>query len=141
MQHNRRVSDEQQGDQQQTDTELPAATFPTARFGREGYAAAEVDEFVDQLRRALRREPPTMAPYEIVDERFKVTRLGRRYQPRAVDEFLDSGDGILRERHGQDAVANLEGRAPEPKHFPTLWIYLVALVLVAAMLLFLLTQL
>ena len=61
--------------------------------------------------------------------------------PDAVDEFLDAQHSALRERHGEDAVANLEGRAPEPRHFPTLWIYLVALVLVAAMVLFLLTQL
>jgi hypothetical protein len=144
VQHNRRVSDEAQGDELSTDdrdTGLSETKLPVATWGREGYQGTEVDEFVGQLRQALRREPPTMAPYEVADQRFKVTRFGRRYQLRAVDEFLELGQSVLRERHGQDAVANLEGRAPEPKHFPTMWIYLVALVLVAAMLLFVLTQL
>lgn len=145
MPHNRRVSDERQDDDPGTGPAKTAAwsdpELPTATWGREGYAATEVDEFVEQLRGALRRDPPTMAPYEVMDQRFKVTRLGRRYRLRAVDEFLDAQHAALRERHGEDAVANLEGRAPEPRHFPTLWIYLVALVLVAAMVVFVLTQL
>ena len=58
-----------------------------------------------------------------------------------VDELLASGQTVLRDRHDTDAVANLEGRASEPRHFPTLWIYLVAVVLVVAMLVFVLTQL
>ena len=74
-----------------------------------------------------------MAPYEIADQRFKVTRFGRRYALRVVDEFLDTGQERLRERHGEDAVANLEGRAPEPRHVRTGWIYLVALVLIVLM--------
>ena len=144
MPHNRRVDDERQDDQGPGPAKtaaLPDRELPTAGWGREGYAATEVDEFVEQLRQALRREPPTMAPYEVVDQRFGVTRFGRRYQLRAVDELLDAAREVLRERHGEDAVANLEGRVPEPRHFPTLWIYAVALVLVAAMVLFLLTQL
>jgi hypothetical protein len=132
--HNRQVNDD-------ADTELPDPELPAATWGREGYSASEVDEFVGQLERALRREPPTMAPYEVVDQRFKVTRFGRRYALRAVDDYLEAGQVKLRERHGEDAVANLEGRAPEPHHHPTLWIYGVALVLVAIMVLFLLTQL
>jgi DivIVA domain-containing protein len=122
-------------------TGLPDPEFPTVTWGREGYNAAEVDEFVGQLERALRRTPPTMAPYEVVDQRFKVARIGRRYGLRQVDEYLASGAEVLRERHGDDAVATVEGRAPEPRHFPTWWIYLVALVLVALMVGFLLTQL
>jgi DivIVA domain-containing protein len=132
--HNRQVSDD-------VGTELPDPEFPAATWGREGYSASEVDEFLRQLKRALRREPPTMAPYEVVDQRFKVTRFGRRYGLREVDEYLESGRELLHERHGEDAVANLEAQEPEPRHFPTLWIYLVALVLVAVMLAFLLTQL
>lgn len=145
MPHNRQVSDERQHDDPGIRHAKTAGwsdpAFRTATWGREGYAADEVDEFVDQLRGALRRDPPTMAPYEVMDQQFKVTRLGRRYQLRPVDEFLDTQHSALRERHGEDAVARLEGRAPEPRHFPTLWIYLVALVLVVAMVLFLLTQL
>jgi DivIVA domain-containing protein len=134
VQHNRQVSDD-------VGTALPDPEFPTARWGREGYSASEVDGFVDQLTQALHRQPPTMAPYEVADQRFKVTRLGRRYGLRQVDEYLASGQQVLREQHGDDAVAGLEGRAPEPRHFPTLWIYLVALLLVALMVAFLLTQL
>jgi hypothetical protein len=138
------VDDERQdtpGSGPTTTATLADPELPTTGWGREGYAAAEVDEFVEQLRKALRRDPPTMAPYEVVDQRFTVTRLGRRYQLRAVDERLEAARVALRERHGEDAVANLEGRVPEPRHVPTLWIYAIALVLVAAMVLFLVTQL
>ena len=134
MLHNRQVSDD-------VGTGLPDPEFPTATWGREGYSASEVDEFVGEMKQALRREPPTMAPYEVADQRFKVARFGRRYALRQVDEYLTSGQEVLRERHGDDAVAKLEGRAPQPRHFPTWWIYLVALVLVALMIGFLLTQL
>ena len=122
-------------------TTLPDPECPAATWGREGYAAAEVDAFVEELRQALRREPPTLAPYEVVDQRFKVSRFGKRYGLRPVDEYLDSAQQVLRKHHGDDAVANLEGRVPQPRHFPTLWIYVVALVLVALMMGFLLTQL
>lgn len=143
MPHNRRVSDEHRADDpdRARTGALPDRQLPTAGWAREGYAATEVDEFIEQLRQSLRREPPTMAPYEVEDERFTVTRLGRRYQPRAVDELLDVARDLLRERHGDDAVAHLAGRVPEPRHFPTLWIYAVALVLVTAMVLFLVTEL
>lgn len=120
---------------------VPAAELPAARGVSEGYAAIEVDEFLAELRRSVRRDPPTMAPYEIADQRFKVTRFGRRYALREVDEILDRTQQVLRERHGEDAVANLEGRAPEPRHVQTWWIYLVAVVLVVAMGVFVLTQL
>lgn len=133
MAHNRRVDDDR-------GTGLPDPQLPDATWGREGYAAGEVDEFTDRLRQALRRDPPAMAPYEVADERFKVTRVGRRYQPKAVDDYLDAGQRLLRERHGEDAVAKLEGQVPQPRHFPTVWIYAVALLLVAIMVVFTLTQ-
>jgi len=120
---------------------LPDPELPAAPWAREGYSASEVDDLVSQLQRSLRRDPPTMAPYEVADQRFKVTRFGRRYALREVDEFLDQAQTVLRERHGEDAVANLEGRAPEPRHVRTGWIYLLALVLVAGMVVFVLTQL
>ncbi len=115
--------------------------FPTARLLGEGYDAAEVDEFVAELQQALRRDPPAMAPYEVADQRFAVSRFGRRYRLREVDDYLDEGKQRLRERHGDDAVANLEGRAPEPHHVRTWWIYAVALVLAALMVVFVLLQL
>ena len=121
--------------------QLPDPELPTAQWGREGYAAAEVDDFVTRLRSAMQRQPPTMAPYEVADQRFKVSRLGRRYALEPVDAFLEQAEGQLRAVHGEDAVAHVEGRQPEPHHFPTGWIYLVALVLVAGMVAFLVTQL
>lgn len=132
MQHNRHVSDH-------AGTGLPDPQFPKATWGREGYVAAEVDEFVGRLRGSLHRDRPTMAPYEIVDQRFKVTRIGRRYGLRAVDEYLDAGQAALAERNSFAPITAHAGRA-EPRH-STWWIYLVALVLVAMMLLFLVTQL
>jgi DivIVA domain-containing protein len=132
--HNRQVIED-------AGTRLPDPDLPPASWGREGYHAAEVDDFVGQLEQALRRDPPTMAPYEVADQRFKVSRFGRRYRLREVDDFLQLAQERLRERHGEDAVAQVEGVAPEPRHFPTGWIYLVALVLVAVMVLFLVTQL
>ena len=115
--------------------------LPTATWGREGYRAADVEAFVERLGQALRREPPTMAPYEVADQRFKVSRFGRRYALRPVDELLDSCQEKLRARHGDDAVADLEGRALQPRYHRTGWIYLIALVLVALMVTFLLTEL
>ena len=147
MQHNRQVTDDASSRQteppeaQLPDGAQPAAGLPVARGISEGYAALEVDEFLAELRRSVRRDPPTMAPYEVADQRFKVSRFGRRYTLRDVDELLDQSLEVLRERHGEDAVANLEGTAPEPRHVRTWWIYVVALVLVAVMVAFILTQL
>ncbi len=134
MPHNRQVSDD-------AGTELPDPGFPPASWAREGYSGSEVDAFVTELRRAVAQDPPTMAPYEIADQRFKVSRFGRRYALKEVDEYLRTAQEQLRERHGEDAVANLEGRAPEPRHVRTGWIYLIALVLVALMAAFLIIQL
>ena len=143
MPHNRLVSEDLQhgDDRDSVPDSLREPDLPLAGWAREGYVADEVDEFADQLGRALRSDPPAMAPYEVVDQEFTVKRVGRRYQLRAVDDFLDAGQEVLRERHGEDAVANLEGRTPPRRHVSTLWIYSVALVLVVSMVLFLLTQL
>ncbi len=112
--------------------ELPEPDFPAAGWGREGYDADQVDEFVGELRRSLRHEPPAMAPYEVTDQRFAVRRRGRGYALRPVDDYLDRVQALLRERHGADAVASLEGHSTPPEHFPTWWIYLLALLIVAA---------
>ena len=121
--------------------ELPAPDFPSAPLGREGYSPAEVDEFVAALGRALQHDPPTLAPYEVDDQRFKVKRVGSRYAMREVDDYLDRAHELLRDRHGHDAVAALEGHGTAPKHFPTWWIYLIALVLIVLLVGFALTQL
>ena len=125
----------------QTEPGLPDPQLSGAPWGREGYSVPEVDAFVVELRTALQRKPPTIAPYEVADQRFKVSRFGKRYALKDVDDFLDLAQARLREVHGEDAVAHVEGREPEPRHFPTGWIYLVALVLVALMVAFLVTQL
>jgi DivIVA domain-containing protein len=132
MHHNRRVDD--------TDRQLPAPDFRHAGLGREGYSIAEVDEFVAELERALRHDPPTMAPYEVADQRFRTVRFRGGYRMREVDDYLDAARDQLRDRHGADAVAGLEGSSVEAKHFPTIWIYLVALVLIAVIVGFALTH-
>jgi hypothetical protein len=139
VQDNRRVTDDV--DPGLPEPVLPDPVLASASWGREGYRVGEVDAFVVELRTALQRQPPTIAPYEVADRRFKVSRFGRRYALKEVDDFLDLAQARVREVHGEDAVANVEGRAPEPRHFPTGWIYLVALVLVAVMVAFLVTQL
>jgi hypothetical protein len=113
-------------------TGLPAPDLPSARFGREGYVASQVDDFLAGLERALRNDPPTMAPYEVDDQRFTVKRFGRTYALREVDDYLDLAREHLGRRHGTDAVAGLGGSSTSPKHFPTIWIYLVAFVVIAA---------
>lgn len=105
-----------------------------------GYRADEVDAFLAELWKALDRSTPGMAPYEVADARFKATRLRRRYQMRSVDDYLEQVQAVLRERHGGDAVADVEGHLATPRHVSTTWIYVVALVLVAAMLAFAFTQ-
>jgi hypothetical protein len=120
---------------------LPAPEFPAAPLGREGYTRAEVDAFVAALDQALRHDPPTLAPYEVDDQRFRVRRLGNRYALREVDDYLDRAHELLRDRHGEDGVAALAGNGAAPQHFPTWWIYLIALVLIAVLVGFALTQL
>ena len=130
--HNRLVSDHVGNPASDPD-------FPTATWGREGYCASEVDEFVTRLERSLAESSPGLSSQAVVETRFTVSRRGRRYALRAVDEYLDSGRQRLRQRAGDDAEPDVE--APHHRHFQTRWIYLVALVLVAAMVLFVLTKL
>jgi hypothetical protein len=121
--------------------ELPEPQFPTARWGRERYDAEQVDAFIVELHRSLRHDPPGMAPYEVTDQRFAVRRRGRGYSLRPVDDYLDRAHDLLRARHGADAVASLEGHSTPPEHFPTWWIYVLALVIVAAVVVFTVNQL
>lgn len=93
----------------QDDDELPATDFPAAGALHAGYRRLEVDEFVAELRRALRHDPPTMAPYEVADVRFPVTRRDDAYAMEAVDRFLDEAQTLLQRLHGADAVAGVEG--------------------------------
>lgn len=88
---------------------LPAADFPSAGSLHSGYRRVEVDEFVAELHRALRHHPPTMAPYEVADIRFPVTRRDDAYDMEPVDRFLDEAQALLQRLHGADAVAGVEG--------------------------------
>jgi hypothetical protein len=128
-----------------TDADAEPATMPTdpprrATRLRVGYRADEVDAFLAELLAALDREPPGMAPYEVADARFRATYLRRRYRMQSVDEYLERAQRVLRDRHGHDAVADVEGHLSTPRHVPTGWIYGIALVLVAAMLVFAVLQ-
>lgn len=119
---------------------MPQTPPKRAKGLRLGYRADEVDAFLAELLKAMERESPTMAPYEVADARFKASRVRRRYQLRSVDEYLEQAQRVLKQRHGQDAVAGIEGRLSPARHAPTLWIYLVAVVLVVIMLAFAFTQ-
>lgn len=120
---------------------LEAPSFLSARWPRAGYHTGQVDEFVADVRRALRLQPPGMAPYEVADQRFTVVRVGRGYDLKAVDDYLDRAERLLRQGHGADPLGALEGRTPPTRHVPTAWIYLLGLVLVAVIGIFAYTQL
>jgi hypothetical protein len=121
--------------------ELAQPAFRRAGFGREGYRVDEVDDFVRQLQGALESDPPAMAPYEVADHRFGVVRWRNGYSLRGVDEYLAHAQEVLRTRHGDDPVASLAGRVDDRRHFPTGWIYIVALVLILVIVGVALTQL
>ena len=106
-----------------------------------GYRADEVDAFLAELLKAVDRDPPGMAPYEVADARFRATHLRRRYRMRSVDEYLEQAQAVLRHRHGHDAVADIEGQLSPPRHVPTAWIYGIALVIVVVIVAFAVTQL
>lgn len=148
MAHNRRVPDNEETPDASpaAESRTPAVTMPEgpprrATGLRVGYRADEVDAFLADLRRAVHRDPPAMAPYEVADARFRATRVRARYRMRSTDELLAQAQQALRHRHGEDAVADVEGHASPPRPVRTGWIYGVAVVLVVLMLAFALTQL
>jgi hypothetical protein len=120
---------------------MPTAPPRRATGLQVGYRADEVDAFLAELLKAVDRDPPGMAPYEVADARFRATHLRRRYRMRSVDDYLEQAQAVLRHRHGHDAVADIEGHLSAPRHVPTGWIYGVALVLVVVIVAFALTQL
>jgi hypothetical protein len=108
--------------------------FPRSGTIRRGYEASQVDAFVEGAERALRRDPPTMAPYEVQDARFRGVRWRRGYDMRAVDQRLEELHAALRERHGAASVSGIQGRESARQHRTAFWVYLTAAVLVVAML-------
>lgn len=117
------------------------AGFAVVTRFREGYVAEQVDAFVADLERAFDHDPPTVAPYEVADQRFRVRRRGRRYDLRQVDDHLEKVQAALRERHGGDAIAAVEATVPSGHGASTWWIYLLGLLIVVALVAFTLTQL
>ena len=134
MHHNRHVTDEPAPEPPPEQTGLPEPDLRRTRPWARGYRQAEVDDFVEDLRRAYSHDPPTIAPYE--------TRFSRGYTMRSVDDYLGEALERMRERHGEDAVAGVEGHVTERhRHFPTELIYLTAAILIALMVVFAITQL
>ncbi|QLQ10465.1 MAG: DivIVA domain-containing protein [Nocardioidaceae bacterium] len=82
--------------------ELGSVNFRESRSGAEGYDPDEVDAFVLEVVQALRQDPPTMAPWEVRDKVFTISRRHRRYDEHDVDDFLDLAERRLREAHGQE---------------------------------------
>ena len=77
-------------------------TFTTTKW-REGYAADEVDAFLDRVADALQQvhvgRPTTLTAEEVVAVRFAPTKFRTGYDQDEVDDFLDEvvltlrGDG------------------------------------------------
>jgi hypothetical protein len=116
------------------------AALRPPRGWAQGYDRAQVDAFLAELHRALRQDRPTMAPYEVADQRFSVVRGKAAYAMRPVDEYLDRAQELLRARRGpDDPLAAVEGReVPEVSHAAR-WVYAVAAVLVVAIVVVVLT--
>jgi hypothetical protein len=155
MPHNRRVPDDAETPDEPRDPGEPAGasaaaagtpaempTTPPRLAGglQVGYRADEVDAFLAELLKAVDRDPPGKAPYEVADARFRATHLRRRYRMRSIDDYLEQAQAVLRERHGHDAVADIEGQLSTPRHVPTAWIYVVALAIVVLIVAFAVTQ-
>ena len=143
MRHNRRVTSDDvpstggdRGGKRRSGDEFPrSGTF------RRGYDVAQVDTFLHEAERALRRTPPTMAPYEVQDARFRGVRWGKGYAMRPVDERMEELHAALRERHGDHGVSSLQGHESARQHRVAFWVYVAGAVLVAAILVFAATQL
>jgi hypothetical protein len=108
-----------------------ASALRAPRRWAQGYDRGQVDAFLADLHRALRHDPPTMAPYEVADQRFSVVRGRAGYAMRPVDEYLDRAQELLRSRRGaDDALAGLDGREVPRTSRAARWVYAVAALLV-----------
>jgi hypothetical protein len=104
--------------------------FALTGFLRRGYEVSDVETFLHEAERALRSEPPAMAPYEVQDARFRGVRWRRGYDMRAVDDRMEELHLALRERHGDDSVSGIQGHVSVRQHRTAFWIYVAAAVLV-----------
>ena len=69
---------------------------------------------------------------------LRVIVQGVRTTQEELDEAMgrpEAGEAGQRHRHGHDAVADIEGQLSPPRHVPTAWIYVVAAVVFAWVLL------
>jgi DivIVA domain-containing protein len=140
MAHNRPVSHDAGAADRPSDSD-PAVRrpqLPVSRFGAAGYRRSEVDAFVDRVVAALGEEPPSVTRAEVADQRFHVVRLRRGYRLREVDDWLDDVRAHLRHRR-PDEPATHRGHARH--HVRTWWVYAIAAVVVAAIVVFAVTQL
>lgn len=133
MRHNRGVTGE---DVTERGKRRSGEDFPRSGTFRRGYDVAQVEKFLHEADRALRRDPPTMAPYEVQDARFRGVRWRRGYEMRAVDERMERLHSALRERHGDDGVSAIQGHESVRQRRVAFWVYLTAVVLVAAIVAF-----
>ncbi len=131
-----------EGRQRQERPRRGSRAFPLARLGSLGYRREAVDRFLAEAEEALRSTPPAMAPYEVQDARFPGVRWSRGYDMREVDERLDRLRDELREVHGDDGVGEVQGSSSQRRNRrAALAIYLVATLIVLALLVVALTQL
>lgn len=151
MRHNRRVTSDDvsadephagrdRGAEADSDPEADDASgkrrrgqdFPVAGFLGRGYEVAAVETFLHEAERALRSDPPAMAPYEVQDARFRGVRWRRGYDMETVDERMAELHAELRERHGDrpDGVSGIQGHESVRSHRTAFWIYVTAAVLV-----------
>ena len=140
MRHNHRVTSDDvsvaepdpDGDDDGSGKRRRGQDFPVAGRLRRGYDVAEVETFLHDAERALRSDPPAMAPYEVQDARFRGVRWRRGYDMAAVDERMAELHADLRERHGDrpDGVSGIQGHESVRSHRTAFWIYVTAAVLV-----------
>ncbi|MFT4010312.1 MAG: DivIVA domain-containing protein [Nocardioidaceae bacterium] len=107
---------------------LGSTAFSLARPGAEGYDPDQVDAFVSKVVEALRHEPPTMAPWEVHDQVFAISRVHRGYDEHEVDDFLDRAEAALRVAHGEqlDVPATGDAEPLATRWWPALTACLIA---------------
>jgi DivIVA domain-containing protein len=108
--------------------DIDTANFGRSRPGAEGYDKDEVDQFVEEVKEALRHEPPSMAPWEVRDKVFRTQRVHRGYDEHDVDDFLDQAEKALRAAHGEGFSDPHEDVRPRHSHPLVVGAVLLALI-------------
>lgn len=94
--------------------------FPRVRL-REGYHAADVDEFIDKVEATLAGRPDGQAvtAEDVRSVMFRTVRMGSGYDEQAVDDELDRLERVLAERAKQAEQNANSSFAPAPAAPPT----------------------